>query len=240
MRQSAADRPRLDFRQEKADGRNSRTSACADAAPRFDVDAYYRMAEAGILGDPRRVELIDGEIIDMAAIGSPHAAVTNRLARLFTRALRDDAALVNVQSPVRLDVYNEPEPDIMLLRPAPTTFTARVIRTPPTFSSWSKSRRPPSPTIAASNLRYMQGSAFRRSGSSISWAARSRFIASLRTAPMGRANGSPTDRWRRAHPRSDDRRRRAARLIARSSVPHADSARLSRSPRAGPWARPAL
>jgi Uma2 family endonuclease len=83
---------------------------------RFDVYAYYRMAEAGVLGDPRRVELIDGEIIDMAAIGSPHAAVTNRLARLFTRVLRDDAALVNVQSPVRLDVYNEPEPDILLLR----------------------------------------------------------------------------------------------------------------------------
>ena len=83
---------------------------------RFDVYAYYRMAEAGVLGDPRRVELIDGEIIDMAAIGSPHAAVTNRLARLFTRVLRDDAALVTVQSPVRLDVYNEPEPDILLLR----------------------------------------------------------------------------------------------------------------------------
>ena len=76
---------------------------------RFDVDAYYRMAEAGVLGDPCRVELIDGEIIDMAAIGSPHAAVTNRLARLFTRALRDDASLVNVQSPLRLDAYNEPE-----------------------------------------------------------------------------------------------------------------------------------
>ncbi len=45
----------------------------------------------------------------MAAIGSPHAAVTNRLARLFTRALRDDASLVNVQSPLRLDAYKEPE-----------------------------------------------------------------------------------------------------------------------------------
>jgi Uma2 family endonuclease len=84
---------------------------------RFDVDAYYRMAEAGVLGDSRRVELIDGEIIDMAAIGSPHAAITNRLARYFTRALRDDAALVTVQSPLRLDAYNEPESDLMLLRP---------------------------------------------------------------------------------------------------------------------------
>jgi len=84
---------------------------------RFDVDAYYRMAEAGVLGDARRVELIDGEIIDMAAIGSPHAAVTNRLARLFARALRDEIALVNIQSPLRLDAYNEPQPDLMLLRP---------------------------------------------------------------------------------------------------------------------------
>jgi len=53
----------------------------------------------------------------MAAIGSPHPAVTNRLARLFSRALRDDVALVNVQCPLRLDAYNEPEPDLMLLRP---------------------------------------------------------------------------------------------------------------------------
>ena len=83
---------------------------------RLDTDVYYRMAEAGILTDARHVELIDGEIIDMAAIGSPHAAVTNRLARRFARALRDEATLVNVQSPLRLDPYNEPQPDLMLLR----------------------------------------------------------------------------------------------------------------------------
>jgi Uma2 family endonuclease len=88
----------------------------APARRRLDIDAYYKMAEAGILTDPHHVELIDGEIFDMAAIGSPHAAVTNRLARLLTRALRDEAALVNVQSPLRLDAYNEPQPDVMLLR----------------------------------------------------------------------------------------------------------------------------
>jgi Uma2 family endonuclease len=53
----------------------------------------------------------------MAAIGSSHAAITNRFARIFSRALRDEAALVAVQSPLRLDAYNEPEPDVMLLRP---------------------------------------------------------------------------------------------------------------------------
>jgi Uma2 family endonuclease len=84
---------------------------------RLSVEAYYSMAEGGILTDPHRVELIDGEIIDMPDVGSPHAAITNRLARLFTRALPDEAALVSVQSPLRLDAYNEPEPDLMLLRP---------------------------------------------------------------------------------------------------------------------------
>ena len=76
------------------------------------------MAEAGILTDGHRVELIDGDIIDMAAIGSPHAAVTNRLARIFTRALQDEVAFVNIQSPLRLDAYNEPEPDRHASAPA--------------------------------------------------------------------------------------------------------------------------
>ncbi len=83
---------------------------------RLDVDVYYKMAEAGILTDPRHVELIDGEIIDMAAIGSPHAAVTNRLVRGFARAAAEGLTLMSVQSPLRLDRYNEPQPDVMLLR----------------------------------------------------------------------------------------------------------------------------
>jgi hypothetical protein len=66
---------------------------------RFDIDAYYKMAEAGVLGDARRVELIDGEIIDMAAIGSPHAALTNRLVPGFAPAVADGSMLMSVQNP---------------------------------------------------------------------------------------------------------------------------------------------
>jgi Uma2 family endonuclease len=91
---------------------------------RFDVDAYYRMAETGVLGDRRRVELIDGEIIDMAAIGSPHAAVTNRLVRAFAGAAAEGSMFMSVQNPLRLDVYNEPQPDVMLLRPAADDYRA--------------------------------------------------------------------------------------------------------------------
>jgi len=53
----------------------------------------------------------------MAAIGSPHAAVTNRLVRGFARAAADGLVLLTVQNPLRLDAYNEPQPDLMLLRP---------------------------------------------------------------------------------------------------------------------------
>jgi Uma2 family endonuclease len=89
----------------------------APARHRLDVGAYYKMAEAGILMPSDRVELIGGEIFDMTPIGSARARKTNRLNRLFARAAADGLALVSVQSPLRLDAYNEPEPDLMLLRP---------------------------------------------------------------------------------------------------------------------------
>ena len=89
---------------------------------RFTVDEYYRMADAGILGAQERVELIEGEIIQMAAIGSRHSGVVKRLNRLFSRGL-GDAVLVQVQDPVRLSDLSEPEPDIALLRPKPDDYT---------------------------------------------------------------------------------------------------------------------
>jgi Uma2 family endonuclease len=53
----------------------------------------------------------------MNPIGSPHAGKTNRLARLFAKAAADGHVLTSVQNPLRLDAYNEPEPDLMLLQP---------------------------------------------------------------------------------------------------------------------------
>jgi Uma2 family endonuclease len=96
----------------------------APARHRLDVDAYYKMAEAGILTREDRVELIDGEIFDMNPIGSPHAAVVKRLNRLFARAAAEGMVLVGVQDPLRLDAYNEPEPDLMLLRPRADDYQA--------------------------------------------------------------------------------------------------------------------
>ena len=89
----------------------------APAKHRLDVGAYYRMAEAGILSHPERVELIDGDIFDMNPIGSLHAAVTRRLEQRFARAVADGIVLVSVQNPLRLDAYNEPQPDFVSLPP---------------------------------------------------------------------------------------------------------------------------
>jgi Uma2 family endonuclease len=79
------------------------------------VHEYHQMGAAGIFGEDARVELIDGEIIDMPPIGSPHAAAVKRLVDRFGQVL-GQSAILSVQDPVHLDDFNEPEPDIALLR----------------------------------------------------------------------------------------------------------------------------
>ena len=81
----------------------------------FTVEEYYQMAEAGILKPQDRVELIEGEIIQMSPIGVRHAACVNRATDLFTFSFRG-RAIVTVQNPVRLNRYNEPQPDLVLAK----------------------------------------------------------------------------------------------------------------------------
>ncbi|HYD48294.1 MAG TPA: Uma2 family endonuclease [Terriglobales bacterium] len=93
-------------------------SAALATRHRFSVSDYHRMGEAGVLGEQDRVELIEGEIIEMSPIGSSHAARVSRLTHLLVRKL-GDAAIVRVQSPVVLDGSSEPEPDLAILKPRP-------------------------------------------------------------------------------------------------------------------------
>ena len=85
---------------------------------RFTVNEYHRMAQTGILSENDRVELIDGEIVEMTPIGSRHAACVDRLNHLFTSQL-EGQAIVRVQNPIRLGLHSEPQPDLALLRPRP-------------------------------------------------------------------------------------------------------------------------
>jgi Uma2 family endonuclease len=88
----------------------------AQVRHRVTVNDYYKMAEAGIFGEGDRVELIDGEIVDMAPIGSRHGGVVKRLTQHFS-ATAGNQAIVSVQDPLHLDARSEPEPDLMLLKP---------------------------------------------------------------------------------------------------------------------------
>lgn len=74
------------------------------------------MAAAGLFGEDDRVELVEGEVIDMAPIGSRHAACVDRLTRLLVSRL-GERAIVRVQSPVRMGDLSEPQPDVAVLAP---------------------------------------------------------------------------------------------------------------------------
>jgi Uma2 family endonuclease len=81
----------------------------------FTVAEYDRLIAAGILQEDERVELIDGEIVEMAPISIRHAARVNVLSALFLRRV-GDRAIVSVQNPIRLGERSEPQPDVTLLR----------------------------------------------------------------------------------------------------------------------------
>jgi len=83
---------------------------------RISVGDYYRMVEVGLLAPDARVELIEGEIIYLAPIGTDHISVVDQLTRLLVVAA-GQRAIVRVQSALRLDEYSEPQPDLSLLRP---------------------------------------------------------------------------------------------------------------------------
>jgi Uma2 family endonuclease len=83
---------------------------------RITVDEYYRMAEVGILPPDARVELIEGEIIDMAPIGTGHGGTVMQLTQLLVNA-EHGRTQMRVQLPVRLSDISEPEPDFALVKP---------------------------------------------------------------------------------------------------------------------------
>ena len=85
------------------------------ARKRFTIDDYRRMAEAGILTEDDRVELIDGEIVEMSPIGKHHAGVVNRLTALLHRVV-GASLVIAVQNPIYLRDDLELQPDIAVLK----------------------------------------------------------------------------------------------------------------------------
>ncbi len=100
----------------------------ASVAPkklRIDVNRYEKMIAAGVLTKDDRVELIDGEILEMAPIGAKHTGLATRLLRTLILALGEQA-IVCAGGAVSLRDFSEPEPDIMILRPREDDYTGKV------------------------------------------------------------------------------------------------------------------
>lgn len=83
---------------------------------KFTVEQFHKMSEIGVISENERVELIRGEIIEMAAIGVRHASCVNRLVNLLIKLL-EERIILAPQNPIELGDTSQPQPDIALLRP---------------------------------------------------------------------------------------------------------------------------
>jgi Uma2 family endonuclease len=88
----------------------------------ISVEEYLRMGEAGVFAPEAHLELIEGEIIEMAPIGSLHAGTVAILDRLLGRTA-GDLALVWVQNPLIVGEQSVPQPDLALLKPRADSYT---------------------------------------------------------------------------------------------------------------------
>lgn len=82
---------------------------------RFTIEQYHRMGTAGVFGIDERQELLNGEIVTMSPIGRRHASRTRFLIRQFSKSFAQ-RAIIDVQNPVILSQYSEPQPDVVLLK----------------------------------------------------------------------------------------------------------------------------
>jgi len=83
---------------------------------KWTVDDYHKLVDAGVFTAESRVELIEGELIEMAPVGGQHVSTVNRLNKMLVLAVGNHG-VVSVQNPVTLPPYSEPEPDFAILKP---------------------------------------------------------------------------------------------------------------------------
>lgn len=91
----------------------------------INADTWQKMAAAGMFSPKSRLELIQGEILEMPPIGFNHAGHVKRIANLFAPLVVNKQAVISVQDPLRLGDLSEPQPDFMLLRPEENFYTTR-------------------------------------------------------------------------------------------------------------------
>jgi Uma2 family endonuclease len=96
---------------------------------RISTDRYQMMVATGVLTKYDRVELIEGDMLDMAPMGTQHSAITSRLHELFVLAVSSSATIVS-GGPVNLGEFSEPQPDLMLLKRRADFYSGKIPEAP--------------------------------------------------------------------------------------------------------------
>jgi hypothetical protein len=150
----------------------------------FSVEEFHKLAEAGVLREDARVELIEGELIKMAPIGNRHAFAVNRLSRLISKSANDRFYL-SAQNPIVLGTHSEPG-RIWFWRACLTPSTLCPTPAPKTSCSSSKSPTQPSSTTAKSKFPCTLSTASRKPGSSTYLRNSLKSISSLARVVIGK------------------------------------------------------
>jgi Uma2 family endonuclease len=82
---------------------------------KLSVEDYHKLGAAGVLTEDSRVELIEGELIEMAPIAPKHASVVDTLVALLAPQAANQFRL-STGNPLTLAPRSEPQPDLMLLK----------------------------------------------------------------------------------------------------------------------------
>lgn len=81
---------------------------------KFSVSEYHSFIENGVFEPEERLELWEGEFIEISPLGKNHAGCVNQLAELLQGFLQKKA-IVSIQNPIVIGDFSEPQPDISLL-----------------------------------------------------------------------------------------------------------------------------
>lgn len=81
---------------------------------RFTYADVLRMVESGILADGARVELIEGELLEVSPESLIHVRCRRWLTQFFIRRLAEGEWEINPDAPALLDAGSAPEPDIAI------------------------------------------------------------------------------------------------------------------------------
>lgn len=81
---------------------------------RFSVDDLLLLEKSGVFAPDQRIELMDGEIIDMSPINQPHTACLLKLSRFFSQHFPLEEYIISQQNPIELSNRSLPQPDLVI------------------------------------------------------------------------------------------------------------------------------